>query len=227
MGGPPPRVRRPPSARPRRDGPGHARAPLAPRAGSRRGQRHGRRDAPAGGRRPGRAHRHPHGAGLPPRPRRHRADRRPGPGLGPRHEPRHGLHGRLPDGQHPLGPRRRRGPGAVPGRPGADDRRGDDHQPLHPRALRAAGRGAPRDGPRRGRPGLHGRGQPQRPARPLPARRRRLRRHALQRPQDVLHAPRRGAGREPDPSGSAPTWSRSCPSRSCCASRTARSAWSG
>ena len=139
----------------------------------------------------------------------HGPDGRPGARLRPRDEPGDRLDGRLPDGQHPLGPRRRRGPRRLPGGPRADDGGGDDHQPLHARALRAAGRGAPRDGPRRRRPGLHGRGQPQRAPRPLPARRRRLRRHALQRPQDVLHPPRRRRaggrpGRGPLPPGPVP-----------------------
>ena len=49
-------------------------APLGARAGAGRDQRDEGGDAPAGGRRPGRADRHPHDPGLPPRARRHRAD---------------------------------------------------------------------------------------------------------------------------------------------------------
>ena len=70
---------------------------------------------------------------------------------------------------------------------------------------------APRGGPRGGRAGLHGRRQPERDPGPVPARRGRLRRHALQRPQDVLHAARRRrpGGRPGRRAGAAR--SRSCP----------------
>ncbi len=59
----------------------------------------------------------------------------------------------------------------------------------------APDRRAARRGPRGGRAGLHGRRQPQRDPRPVQARRGRLRRHALQRPQDVLDAARRRRSR--------------------------------
>ena len=57
--------------------------------------------------------------------------------------------------------------------------------------VREADRRAARRGPRGRRAGLHGRREPQRDPRPVQARRGRLRRHALQRPQDVLDAARR------------------------------------
>ena len=45
------------------------------------------------------------------------------PGLGARHQPGHGLDGRLPDGEHPVRGRRRRRPRRVPGRARARRRR--------------------------------------------------------------------------------------------------------
>ena len=92
-----------------------------------------------------------------------------------------------------------------------------DHQPVDPRAVRAADRRPARGDPRGGRAGLHGRREPERDPRPVQAGRGRLRRDALQHPQDVQHAARRrrsrrGPGRRP-----APTWSRSCPRPASCA----------
>ena len=124
-------------------------------------------------------------------PRRRRARRGARPGQLARHEPGDRVDGRLPDDHDPVGRRRRRRPRRVPGGPRAADRRGDDHEPLDARAVRGADRRAARRGPRGRRAGLHGRRQPQRDPRPVQARRGRLRRHALQRPQDVLDAARR------------------------------------
>ena len=68
-----------------------------------------------------------------------------------------------------------------------------------------------------GRPGLHGRREPQRDPGPVQARRGRLRRHALQRPQDVQHAARRRRpGRRPG-RGGGDACCRTCPSRASCA----------
>ena len=63
--------------------------------------------------------------------------------------------------------------------------------PVDARPVRGADRRAARRRPRGRRARLHGRREPQRHPGPLQARRGRLRRHALQRPQDVQHAPRR------------------------------------
>ena len=145
----------------------------------------------AGGRRAGRADRHPHDPGVPPRARRHGPDRCPGPGQLARHEPGDGVDGRVPDDHDPVRGGRRRRPGRVQGRPRATDGRGDDHEPIDARPVRGAHRRVARRGPRGRRPRLHGRRQPERDHGPVQARRGRLRRHALQRPQDVQHAPRR------------------------------------
>ena len=113
---------------------------------------------------------------------------------------------------------RRRRPRRVPGGARAADGGRDDHQPLDARPVRGADRRAARRGPRGGRPGLHGRREPERDPRPVQAGRGRLRRHALQRPQDVLDAARRRRpGRRPGRGGGdAPA--RSCPRRASCAS---------
>ena len=155
-------------------------------------------------------------------PRRHGARRGPRPGLEPRHQPGDGVDGRLPDDHDPVGRRRRRRRRRVPGRARPADRRGDDHQPVDARPVRDADRRAARRGPRGGRPGLHGRREPQRDPRPVQAGRGRLRRHALQRPQDVLDAARRRRpGRRPG-RGGGDARSRTCPRRASCATTTAR-----
>ena len=159
--------------------------------GPRRDLGDGRGDAPAGRGRPGRAGRDPHDPRIPPLPRRRRPDRGRHPGQRARHEPRHRVDGRLHDRVDPVRPGRRRGHRGVPGGAGATDRRDHDHQPVDARALREADRRAAGHGPRDRRARLHGRRKPQRDHGPLPARGRRVRRHALQRPQDVQHAPRR------------------------------------
>ena len=74
-------------------------------------------------------------------------------------------------------------------------------------------------GPRGRRPGLHGRREPQRDPRPVQARRGRLRRHALQRPQDVLDPARR---RRPGGRAGRRAARRSC--RTCPAPRVLREA---
>ena len=125
------------------------------------------------------------------------------PDIVARHEPGDRVDGRLHDGHHPVGAGRRRRPRRVPGRARAADGRRDDHEPLDARAVRGADRRAPRRGPRGRRAGLHGRRQPERDPRPVQARRGRLRRHALQRPQDVHHAARRRRARAPGRSASA------------------------
>ena len=89
---------------------------------------------------------------------------------------------------------------AFAGRPGATDRRGHDHEPLDARSVRGTHRRAARRGPCGRSARVHGRRQPQRDHGPLQARRRRLRCHALQRPQDVQH-PHGGGSRGPDRSG--------------------------
>ena len=98
VGGPAARLRRPPPARPRRDRAGHPRAAVGARGGARRDQRDDRGDAPAGGRRTGRADRHPDDPGLPSLARRPRAERGPRSRQLARDEPRDGLDGRLQDG---------------------------------------------------------------------------------------------------------------------------------
>ena len=98
-----------------------------------------RRDAPAGGRRPGRADRDPDDPRLPPGARRHRARRGARPGLLARHEPGDRVDGRLPDDHDPVGRRRRRRPRRVPAALGPADGRGDDHEPLDARACSRRG----------------------------------------------------------------------------------------
>ena len=122
--------------------------------------------------------------------------------------------------------RRGRHRGAARGA-GPADGGGDDHQPVHAGPLRAPRRGAARGGPRGRRAGLHGRRQHERDPGPLPAGRGRLRRHALQPAQDVLHAARRRRARSRSHRRGRAPRARTCPSRSCCARTTAASAWSG
>ena len=94
VGRPPARLREPAPARPRRGRPGHPAAALGAGGGAGRDLGDARRDAPAGGGRPGRAHRHPDDPGLPPRAWRHGPRRGPGPGQLPRHEPGDRVDGR-------------------------------------------------------------------------------------------------------------------------------------
>ena len=96
-----------------------------------------------------------------------------------------------PHRHDPLGSGRRGGPGRPARRAGAADGRGHAHEPVHAGPLRAARRRGPRGHPCRRCAGLHGRRQHERDPGPLPARCRRLRRHALQPAQDVLDAARR------------------------------------
>ena len=152
---------------------------------------------------------------------RHRARRGPRAGLEPRDEPGDRLDGRLQDGHDPVGRRRRRRRRRVPRGARTADRGGDDHQPIDARAVRVADRRAARRGPRGGRPGLHGRRQPQRhpragssPARPASTsctststRRSRRRTAAVARARV-----RSGWGRR---------CCRTCPSRGSCARTTA------
>ena len=130
----------PPSDGPRRGGAGHAAAPVGARAGADGDQRHARGIAPAGGRSAGRADRDPHDPRPSPGPRRHGADRRARAGFQPRHEPRHGVDGRLPDDHDPVGARRRRGRRCVPRGAWSANGRGDDHEPLDARPVREAHR---------------------------------------------------------------------------------------
>ena len=148
-----------------------------------------------GGRRPGRADRHPDDPGLPRRPRRPRPPRGHRARLVTRHEPRHGVDGRLHDGDRAVGRGWWRGPRRAARRAGSADGRGDADQPLDARALREAHGRPARGGPRGRRAGLHGRRQPECHPGQVPARRGRLRRHALQHPQDLLHAARRRGSR--------------------------------
>ena len=213
MGRPPARLRRSPPARPGRDRPGHPPAPVGARGDPGRDQRHAGGQPPAGRRGPGRADRHPDDPGLPPQPGRPRAARGPRPGFLARHQPGHGLDGRLQDDHDPVGRRWRRRPRRVPGGPRAADGGRDDHQPIDPRPVRDPDRRAARGGPRRRRPGLHGRREPERDPGPVQAGRGRLRRDAHQHPQDVQHAPRRRrAGRRAGRRRST-TSCRSCPPR--------------
>ena len=99
--------------------------------------------------------------------------------------------------------------------------------PSTARPVRGADRRAARRRPRGRRAGLHGRRQPQRHHGPLQARRGRLRRDALQRPQDVHHAARRRRSGRRAGRGGGDARCRSCPRRASCASRTAGSASSG
>ena len=114
-------------------------AALGARGDARRDQRDGRRHAPAGGRRPGRADRHPHDPRLPPRARR----RRPGP----RSSSRTRRHGTNPATASMAGFRTVTIPSAPDGGVDLDafraalgpaDGRGHDHQPLHARASSSA-----------------------------------------------------------------------------------------
>ena len=170
VGRPPAGLRRPASARPGRRRPGHAAAPVGAGGGPRRDLRDARRHAPAGGRRAGRADRHPDDPGLPPGARRYGPRRGPRPGQLARHQPGDRVDGRLPDDHGPVGSGRRRGPGGVPLRARAAHGGRHDHEPLHAGPVRVAYRRAARRGPRGGRPGLHGRRQPQRHPRPVQAR---------------------------------------------------------
>ena len=145
---------------------------------------------PAAGR-PRRADRDHDDPRLPPVPRRRRAPGGPRPGLVARHQPGDGDHGRLPHDHDPVRARRRRRHRRVQGGARAADRGDHDHQPVDARAVRAADRGAAGRDPRGGRARLHGRREPQRDPRAVQAGRGRLRRHALQHPQDVQHAARR------------------------------------
>ncbi|MCK7482359.1 MAG: hypothetical protein M0C28_38480 [Candidatus Moduliflexus flocculans] len=81
-------------ARLRRPRPGRPRGPEEARGHALRDRRHGRLHAPAGGRRPRRAHRHDARPGRPRGPGQ-RPQVRPHPGFGPRHEPVVGPHLRL------------------------------------------------------------------------------------------------------------------------------------
>ena len=191
VGGPPVRLRQAPPAGARRGRAGHARAALEPRTAAQGDQRHGRGHAPAGGRGTGRADRHPDGPCLPRVTRRSRPPRGHRARLVPRHEPRDRLDGRLHDHHRALGRGRRGGPRGAPGRALAADGGSDADQPLDPRAVREPHRRAARRRPCGRRPGLHGRRQPERRDGQVPPRRGRLRRHALQRPQDLLDAARR------------------------------------
>ena len=112
----------------------------------------------------------------------------------------------------------------VPGGARPEDRGDHDHQPVHARPVRAPDRGAARGDPRRGRARLHGRREPQRHPRPVPAGRGRVRRDALQHPQDVQHAARRR--RAGSRAGGRPAAPRSVPARPARAPRrpTARTA---
>ncbi len=154
-----------------------------------------------------------------------RADRGAGARLVARHQPGDGDDGRLPDDHDPVGVRRRRRPRRVPRGARAQDRGDHDHQPLDPRAVRAPDRRAARRHARGRGAGLHGRRQPQRDPRAVQARRGRLRRHALQHPQDVQHAARRRRPGRRARSACVRRWCRSCPRRaSSSAPTTARSA---
>ena len=170
---------------------------MAARADAGRGGGARRRDAPAGRRVAGRAHRpHPDACVLR-RPRRGaQRDRRPRHGAW--HEPGQRCHGRLhargrqdrPARQH----RRRR----PPRQGGAADRRADAHQPVDARPLRGAHHRDRRHLPRRRRAPLLRRRQPERGVRHLAPRRHGLRRRPLQPAQDVLAAARRRRpGRRP------------------------------
>ncbi|MCK7486316.1 MAG: hypothetical protein MZU97_12755 [Bacillus subtilis] len=93
----------------------------------------------------------------------------------------------------PVGPRRASSTSTRSRRCLADEIAADDaHQSEHARACSTATSCEISDaGPRRRRPGLLRRREPERDARPVPAGRPRLRHHAHQPPQDVLHAARR------------------------------------
>ena len=165
-------------------------AGLRARAPARRDQRDGPRDAPAGGRRPGRA------GGDHDDPRLPRAARREAAqGPDPRHRARHqpGQRGaeRLPGDPGAVGRGRPAAPRGDRAAHDARGRRADDHQPEHARALRGAHRADRGDRPRQGRPDLRRRRQPERAARHHAARRPRDRRDALQPAQDLLDAARR------------------------------------
>ena len=161
---------------------------------------------------------------------RERGDIAAGRGAGSRqfarHEPGHSVDGRLPHDHDPVRCRRRRGRRCVPGRPWPAYRGGDDHQPVDAGPVRVAHRRSARRGPRGGRPGLHGRGEPQCDPRAVQAGRGRLRCHALQRPQDVQHAAwRRRAGRRAGRGGGAAGPVPALAARPA-RSRTGRSGWS-
>ena len=191
VGGAPAGLRGPPPDGARRGRAGDARAAVRPRGDARRDQRHGRGHPPAGRGRTRRADRDHDDPRLPPVPRRRRAPGGPRPGLLPWHQPGDRDHGRLPHDHHPVRAGRRRGHRRVQGGAWPADRGDHDHQPLHARPVRAPDRGAAGRHPRGGRAGLHGRREPERDPRAVQARRGRLRRHALQHPQDVQHAARR------------------------------------
>ena len=124
------------------------------------------------------------------------------PDSSPRHEPGDGVDGRLQDDHDPVGPRRRRRRRRVP-RPRSGPRTAAVMitNPSTLGLFESAHRRAARRGPRGRRAGLHGRRQPQRHPRPVQARRGRLRRDALQRPQDVLARRTAAAGPGAGPVG--------------------------
>ena len=97
-----PGLRGAPSAGAGRHGPGQPAAAVRAAGHARRDRRHARGDAPAGRRRAGRADRDPADPGLPPCPRRHGARRGHRARLVARHQPGHGLDGRLPHGHRAL-----------------------------------------------------------------------------------------------------------------------------
>ena len=164
-----------------------------------------RHHPPAQCRRRRRAHgRHAH-PGLPRGPGR-QAPRDPHPRQRPRHQPRHRRHGGLRSGgtalaagwHHQLRGRDRsrerqgpQGPEDPGARAGRRDRRRHDHEPQHRGRLRVPLQGDQRPAAQRGRPGLHGRRQHERPRGRGPSRRLRRGRHAPEPAQDHVHAPRR------------------------------------
>jgi glycine dehydrogenase len=132
--------------------------------------------------------------------------------LGARHKSGLGHHGWPPGGGGRLrrpGQYRPCGPEGQGGRAQGPSLGSHDHLSLHSWCLRGAGARGLQDRPRSRRPGLSGRGQPERHAGGCLSGRNRRRRLAYEPAQDLLHTSwrrwaRGGAHRRPGPSGALP-----------------------
>ena len=89
--------------------------------------------------------------------------------------------------------------------------RPDDHLPLDPRRVRGGGQAHLRGGPRARRPGVHGRGQPERPGGPVPPGRTSAPTSATSTCTRPSASPTAAAARAWAPSRWRPTWRPSCP----------------